>query len=310
MSDDKLLESALSESLGVEPDTFASTNEEVTEGETENVSDETEVVENEETTENETTDESTDDTEQQEKTKEVDVGDEDVLKYFEGKIKYNKETPALKDLGIESMDDFIAYTQMGLNYNKQKEKATNLEQQLTSYNELVKELYPNIDTTEKLLETMVANEMKYIEEQYKEKYDDEADIQKLLKGDDRYNKLKNLEPIKVDKEKIEQDYTEQVKDLNDRFKQSFESYKDLPYEVREIAVDHNLDLADAYKLINFDEIVNAKVEKAKESLIAEVQENKAKAVPKGSGKKDKKSSKTNQDKMLEEHFKAYFGDNF
>ena len=298
---DGKLAAALSESLGVEPSTFEPTSDKGDADESVNATDETATEEKEPTSENETVKEESDDT----KTEKVDLGDEDVLKYFEGKIKYNKETPELKELGIESMEDFIAYTQMGLNYNKQKDKAKDLEQKLGSYNELVKELYPNIDTAEKLFETMIANEMKYIEEEYSKKYDDEADVKKLLKGDDRYNKLKEIEPIKVNKEEVEQDYTKQLEALNEKYSEEFKGYDELPYEIRELAVEHDLELTDAYKLINFDDIVAKKVDKAKKSLMADIQENKARAIPKGSGKKESKNSETEEDKMLKKHLESF-----
>ena len=303
---DGKLAAALSESLGVEPSTFEPTSDKGDADESVNATDETITEEKEPTSENETVKEESDDTQ----TEKVSLGDDDVLKYFEGKIKYNKETPALKDLGIESMDDFVAYTQMGLNYNKQKEKAKSLEQKLESYNGLVKELYPDIDTTDKLLEAMVANEMKYIEEEYRKKYDDEKDVEKLLKGDDRYNKLKYLEPIKVNKEEIEQNYSEQVNALNEKYGEEFKDFKELPYEIREIAVEHDLELADAYKLINFDEIVNKRVEKAKKSLMADINENKAKSIPKGNGQKESKPSETEADKRLKNQFETFFGTKF
>jgi hypothetical protein len=150
-------------------------------------------------------------------------------------------------------------------------------------------LYPEqIKDTNQLFDALIKAEIKDIESQYAEKYDGD-DLQKVLRGDDRYRELKDLNPNDFSKEEVVEKFDNDVKTINESYGENFDSYKDIPIEVREKAADNNLPLAEAYKLVNFDKILNDKLDKTKKSLMAELSENKQKTTPKNKSKSNVES---------------------
>ena len=212
----------------------------------------------------------------------TDASDDDLselLSKVEEKVKYMD-----KSVKIKNIDDLVNNYQKGLDYERQVEKKANLENQLNSMNELVNKLYPeSIKDTNQLFDALIKSELKAIEDKYKDKYDGE-DLQKVLKGDDRYRELKELNPNDFLKEEIVQEFDKDVETINKTYDENFKSYKDIPIEVREKAAENNLPLSEAYKLVNFDKIINDKLEVTKKSLMAELSENKQKTPPKNKSK--------------------------
>jgi hypothetical protein len=208
----------------------------------------------------------------------------ELLKQVESKVKYMD-----KNVQINDIDELVNNYQKGLDYERQVEKKANLENQLNSYNELVNKLYPEqIKDTNQLFDALIKAEIKDIESQYAEKYDGD-DLQKVLRGDDRYRELKDLNPNDFSKEEVVEKFDNDVKTINKSYGENFNSYKDIPIEVREKAADNNLPLAEAYKLVNFDKILNDKLDKTKKSLMAELSENKQKTTPKNKSKSNVES---------------------
>lgn len=259
-----------------------------------------EVVETEETTEVDTNEEVVEDTESIDETESQDESsseevdgeeveeseevDEDVSKLLElvkGKAKYMD-----KPIELNDMDTLIENFQKGFDYTRQVEKKKSLETKLGTYDELVKTLYPDkLNSTEQLLQALVDNEIKYIEGQYKDKYLDEADYNKVLKGDERYNSLKNIKPIKFDTEAEVEGFNNEVQSINKTYGEAYSSYKDVPAEVRELAGEKGLSLMEAYKLKNFDTILDKKISNTKKSLMADVAEGRKKTMPKSKSTK-------------------------
>jgi len=208
----------------------------------------------------------------------------ELLRQVESKVKYMDKNVQIKDI-----DELVNNYQKGLDYERQVEKKANLENQLNSYNELVNKLYPEqIKDTNQLFDALIKAEIKDIESQYAEKYDGD-DLQKVLRGDDRYRELKDLNPNDFSKEEVVEKFDNDVKTINESYGENFDSYKDIPIEVREKAADNNLPLAEAYKLVNFDKILNDKLDKTKKSLMAELSENKQKTTPKNKSKSNVES---------------------
>ena len=272
-------------------------------GVTVNESEQPDVEETETTeTETETSEQTSDDVDVSEQDSEEeeqpDEFEKQITDYFnDGKLKYLKEIKTVKD--VNELRDLV---QQGFDRNRQFDKNKELKNQINSYNDLVKEIYPQFDNLEKFLQAVIQNELKFIEDENKEKYQDEVDYQKILKGDERYQKLKNLEPIKFNAQKEEEDFNEQLKELNESFGQDFDSYKELPFDVREMAAEHNLNLIDSYFLINKDDIIKEKLDKQEKKLIAELQENKRKNISNKSASKES----TNQLTELDMEFNKYF----
>jgi hypothetical protein len=203
----------------------------------------------------------------------------ELLRQVESKVKYMDKNVQIKDI-----DELVNNYQKGLDYERQVEKKANLENQLNSYNELVNKLYPEqIKDTNQLFDALIKAEIKDIESKYAEKYDGD-DLQKVLRGDDRYRELKDLNPNDFSKEEVVEKFDNDVKTINESYGENFDSYKDIPIEVREKAADNNLPLVEAYKLVNFDKILNDKLDKTKKSLMAELSENKQKTTPKNKSK--------------------------
>jgi len=201
-----------------------------------------------------------------------------------GKVKYMDKSVEIKDL-----DDLVTGYQKGLDYERQVEKKTNLENQLKSFDELVGVLYPDsIESTEKLMKALIDSEIKHIETQYSDKYEGD-DLKKVLKGDDKYQQLLELDPTKFNSDEEVKNFEEDVKALNDNYGTKFKSYKDLPVEVREKAAESGLSLSESYKLVNFDKILNDKKEQTKKSLMAELSTNKKKTTPKANKNTSSKS---------------------
>jgi hypothetical protein len=208
----------------------------------------------------------------------------ELLRQVESKVKYMDKNVQIKDI-----DELVNNYQKGLDYERQVEKKANLENQLNSYNELVNKLYPEqIKDTNQLFDALIKAEIKDIESKYAEKYDGD-DLQKVLRGDDRYRELKDLNPNDFSKEEVVEKFDNDVKTINESYGENFDSYKDIPIEVREKAADNNLPLAEAYKLVNFDKILNDKLDKTKKSLMAELSENKQKTTPKNKSKSNVES---------------------
>jgi hypothetical protein len=208
----------------------------------------------------------------------------ELLRQVESKVKYMDKNVQIKDI-----DELVNNYQKGLDYERQVEKKADLENQLNSYNELVNKLYPEqIKDTNQLFDALIKAEIKDIESQYAEKYDGD-DLQKVLRGDDRYRELKDLNPNDFSKEEVVEKFDNDVKTINESYGENFDSYKDIPIEVREKAADNNLPLAEAYKLVNFDKILNDKLDKTKKSLMAELSENKQKTTPKNKSKSNVES---------------------
>ena len=208
----------------------------------------------------------------------------ELLKQVESKVKYMD-----KNVQINDIDELVNNYQKGLDYERQVEKKADLENQLNSYNELVNKLYPEqIKDTNQLFDALIKAEIKDIESKYAEKYDGD-DLQKVLRGDDRYRELKDLNPNDFSKEEVVEKFDNDVKTINESYGENFDSYKDIPIEVREKAADNNLPLAEAYKLVNFDKILNDKLDKTKKSLMAELSENKQKTTPKNKSKSNVES---------------------
>jgi hypothetical protein len=208
----------------------------------------------------------------------------ELLRQVESKVKYMDKNVQIKDI-----DELVNNYQKGLDYERQVEKKANLENQLNSYNELVNKLYPEqIKDTNQLFDALIKAEIKDIESKYAEKYDGD-DLQKVLRGDDRYRELKDLNPNDFSKEEVVEKFDNDVKTINESYGENFDSYKDIPIEVREKAADNNLSLAEAYKLVNFDKILNDKLDKTKKSLMAELSENKQKTTPKNKSKSNVES---------------------
>ena len=252
------------------------------------------VADTEETTEVEVTDEVQDDvveteeieTEETEETSEevADDGEnaegeqfdfKEMLEQLQSKVKYMD-----KEVKIESIDDVIENYQKGLDYKRQVEKKERIENQLKSFDELVKTLYPNnIKSTEQLLEALVQHEIKLLEQEVSEKYGDEKDRAKVLKGDERYNSLKSLKPVKFETEVEIEKLNSEVDAINKTYGEKYTAYTDLPVEVRELAAEKGLSLSEAYKLSNFDKIIEKKLDTTRKSLMAELSEGKKKTLP-------------------------------
>ena len=234
---------------------------------TEEVNDE--IVETEEIETTETSEEVTDDGE----TEQFDF--KDMLEQLQSKVKYMD-----KEVKIESIDDVIENYQKGLDYKRQVEKKERIENQLKSFDELVKTLYPNnIKSTEQLLEALVQHEIKLLEQEVSEKYGDEKDRAKVLKGDERYNSLKSLKPVKFETEVEIEKLNSEVDAINKTYGEKFTDYRDIPIETRELAAEKGLSLAEAYKLSNFDKIMEKKLDTTRKSLMAELSEGKKKTLP-------------------------------
>ena len=246
---------------------------EATEEDIETVEDVSESVEETETTED--VDESIEET--------TDYAD--FLNELKSRVKYMD-----KEVDISSIDEVVENYQKGLDYKRQVDKKERLENQLKSYDALVKQLYPdNIKSTEQLLEALVQHEMKLIEQQVADKYDDEKDRMRVLKGDDRYNTLKGVKPVKFETEVEVEKFNQEVQEINKTYGERFDTYTDLPEDIRELAASKGLSLSEAYKLKNFDKIIENKLNTTKKSLIAELSEGKKKTLP--DAKKGSKPSK-------------------
>jgi hypothetical protein len=238
------------------------------------------VVETEENAEG--TEESSDSTEDvEESNKSTEEGEteqfdfKDMLEALQSKVKYMD-----KEVKIESIDDVIENYQKGLDYKRQVEKKERIENQLKSFDELVKTLYPNnIKSTEQLLEALVQHEIKLLEQEVSEKYGDEKDRAKVLKGDERYNSLKSLKPVKFETEVEIEKLNSEVDAINKTYGEKFTDYRDIPVETRELAAEKGLSLAEAYKLSNFDKIMEKKLDTTRKSLMAELSEGKKKTLP-------------------------------
>ena len=199
----------------------------------------------------------------------------DMLEALQSKVKYMD-----KEVKIESIDDVIENYQKGLDYKRQVEKKERIENQLKSFDELVKTLYPNnIKSTEQLLEALVQHEIKIMEQEVSEKYGDEKDRMKVLKGDERYNSLKSLKPVKFETEVEIEKLNSEVDMINKTYGEKYTAYTDLPVEVRELAAEKGLSLSEAYKLSNFDKIIEKKLDTTRKSLMAELSEGKKKTLP-------------------------------
>ena len=228
-----------------------------------------EIVETEEPQTEETSEEVADDGE----TEQFDF--KDMLEALQSKVKYMD-----KEVKIESIDDVIENYQKGLDYKRQVEKKERIENQLKSFDELVKTLYPNnIKSTEQLLEALVQHEIKIMEQEVSEKYGDEKDRAKVLKGDERYNSLKSLKPVKFETEVEIEKLNGEVDTINKTYGEKYTAYTDLPIEVRELAAEKGLSLSEAYKLSNFDKIIEKKLDTTRKSLMAELSEGKKKTLP-------------------------------
>lgn len=212
--------------------------------------------------------------------------DEDTRRFLDdlqSKVKYMDE-----EVKINNIDELVEGYQKGLDYTRQLEKKTALENQLKSFDTIAKTLYPdNVKSGEELLQAMVNNEITYIENEAKEKYPDAWE--KVLKGDERYNNLKNIEPIKINTDEEIASFEKDVKSINGLYGEAYESYQDLPVEIREYAGKHGISLMEAYKVKNFDAILDKKLQSSKKSMMADISEGRKKTMPKKS--ESKKASK-------------------
>ena len=226
-----------------------------------------------------------------------------LLKELEGKVKYMD-----KDVEIGSIDDVINNYQKGLDYERQREKRKSLENQLSTYDKLVGKLYDGkMENTEQLMRALIDSEKLSLRDQYKDKYEGE-DLERVLRGDERYQELLQLDPTQFDQDQEVSKFENDVKELNDAYKTSFETYTDLPLDVREKAAETGLSLKESYKLVNFDKIMNDKLESTKKSLIAELSENKKKTTPKNKKSGSSKSYYTREqvsnmtDKQVQDNY--------
>lgn len=260
-------------------------------GTTEEVPEQVQVTEQEEVQEGEVqADESTPD--------EIPDFIKQTFEYVKENFKHNKSP-----IELDSVEEWQEITQRGFDHPRQVQKNEALKNQTKARNEVVKDLYPELSNVDELMQKLINYEVESIEEHYKEKYPDKEDLERVLKGDERYQKLKNREPIKFDAEKEVETLNKEAETLNEAFGTNYKSYADIPVEIREIAGANNLSLEQAYKLHNFDEIVSKEKEKAKKSTIADLSENKSKTLPKDTSKTPDSINITEMDK----EFAAAFG---
>lgn len=212
-----------------------------------------------------------------------------LLSELQGKVKYMD-----KDVEINSIDDVINNYQKGLDYERQREKRKSLENQLSTYDKLVGKLYDGkMENTEQLMRALIDSEKLALRDKYADKYEGE-DLERVLRGDERYQELLELDPTQFDQDQEISKFENDVKELNETYNTKFESYTDLPIDVREKAAETGLSLKESYKLVNFDKIINEKLESTKKSLIAELSENKKKTTPKNKKSGSSKSYYTRE----------------